>query len=67
MTEYHNPENVPESKIPEGCRFLTSEEAQNDYMDGVGLWWPASSVHDGFFGHFCHDSIYNQYTYIIKK
>lgn len=63
MNEYHNPENVPESKIPQGCRFLTLEEAKNNYMDEVGLWWPDREG----FGELANDSIYKHYTYIIKK
>lgn len=40
--EYHNPENVPLSKVPEGWRFTLLEENDGRYRDGEAQFWNKS-------------------------
>ncbi len=67
MTEYHNPENVPESAIPEGWQFIPKDQFPWNNYD-IFNNRPCRAWNSGGFDE---DDDYNgstaNITYIIKK
>ena len=63
MNEYHNPENIPESKIPQGWTFIPKDKFPLKTKQPCRSWLGA--------GHFSEDDDWNGdadwITYIIKQ
>jgi len=59
LKPYHNPENVDESRVPTGWRFLYADEAGREQKRPCRLWinneWDAA--------HWFGDSLH--FTYIV--
>jgi hypothetical protein len=65
LLPYHNPENVDESSVPEGWRFLYADEPLTPKAS-VKLWWPdGSKGHTGWVEEYSWTSLDENYTYIV--
>lgn len=61
--KYHNPENVPEDKIPEGWRLLLSHEIKHSH-ERIRVWLDGNK----FFGEqrrHHHSELEEGWTYIV--
>ncbi len=70
MNKYHNPENIPESAIPEGWMFIPKDKFPlNNWDKKIKCRaWLGTICVDQIFGEDC-DMIGNELdiTYIIEK
>lgn len=63
MTEYHNPENVPDSAIPEGWMFIPKDKFPLRKKQPCRSW----SCDAFFYEDEDFDGNCPEFTYIIKK
>lgn len=66
LRPYHNPENVDESRVPDGWRFLYADEAGQRQYKPCRAWLPAWSTTPFCFSphqHWCGDC--HHITYIV--
>jgi len=59
LLPYHNPENVDESRVPKGWRFLYADEAGKEQNRPCRLWWD----YEWDTAHCFGDSF--SFTYIV--
>lgn len=46
LRPYHNPENVDESRVPDGFRFLYADEFGCENPRWLRAWWPEARRFD---------------------
>ena len=60
LRPYHNPENVDESRVPDGWRFLYADEAGKDQNKPCRAW--SGFFFDSFSNYFGQ---FYDWTYIV--
>lgn len=62
LRPYHNPENVDESKVPDGWRFRYANELGYSVVSKCRLWLPRSNK---FGNQETCTGLHNAWTYIV--
>jgi len=65
LKPYHNPENVDESRVPKGWRFVYADELIEQKLTFSRLWRPGWSFVFPQWDCPCHRKLLLIFTYIV--